>query len=117
MLDPPLKLLGGGLPLPPPTSSYAYVIEIEGKGGWIIGGAKGMLASLSNYLGGLPPPPRPPLPMPMKPDLRSSNIMAPTFSTDYTCLTVSSCFNRLGLKIKCRTHLTCKYVIETIKLQ
>ena len=27
-------------------------IEIEGKGGWIIGGPKGMLAPLSNYCGG-----------------------------------------------------------------
>ena len=36
-----------------------FHIEIEGKGGWIIGGAKGMLAPLSNYWGegGWPPGP------------------------------------------------------------
>ena len=53
---------------------FLFHIEIEGKGGWIIGGPKGMLAPLSNYWGGgggggLPPPPppprRPPLPTPM----------------------------------------------------
>ena len=45
-----------------------FHIEIEGKGGWIIGGgggAKGMLAPLPNYCGGggLPPSPLPPTPM------------------------------------------------------
>ena len=41
---------------------FLFHIEIEGKGGWIIGGGgpKGMLAPLSNYWGGLPPPPGPP---------------------------------------------------------
>ena len=46
-----------------------HMIEIEGKGGWIIGGgggAKGMLAPLSNYLEGPGPPVPPPrLPTPM----------------------------------------------------
>ena len=40
-----------------------HMIEIEGKGGWIIGGgggAKGMLAPLSNYWEG-PGPPVPPV--------------------------------------------------------
>ena len=37
---------------------FLFHIEIEGKGGWIIGGSpKGMLTSLSNYWGVLPPPP------------------------------------------------------------
>ena len=44
---------------------FLFHIEIEGKGGWIIGGgggeggagAKGMLAPLSNYWGGGPLPP------------------------------------------------------------
>ena len=31
---------------------FLFHIEIEGKGGWIIGGPKGMLAPLSNYGGG-----------------------------------------------------------------
>ena len=48
---------------------FLFHIEIEGKGGWIIGrgGAKGMLAPLSNYWGAcpLPPPPGLPLPTPM----------------------------------------------------
>ena len=49
---------------------FQFHIEIEGKGGWIIGGgAKGYVAPPpSNYWGGLPPPPpppAPPLPMPM----------------------------------------------------
>ena len=47
---------------------FLFHIEIEGKGGWIIGGgAKGYVAPLSNYWGGgLPPPPLPPpLPTPM----------------------------------------------------
>ena len=37
---------------------FLFHIEIEGKGGWIIGGggAKGMLAPLSNYWGGPGPP-------------------------------------------------------------
>ena len=37
---------------------FPFHIEIEGKGGWIIGGAKGYVAPppLPNYLGGLAPP-------------------------------------------------------------
>ena len=46
---------------------FLFHIEIEGKGGWIIGGggggAKGMLAPLSNYQPPRPAPP--PLPTPM----------------------------------------------------
>ena len=45
-----------------------FHIEIEGKGGWIIGGGgvQSVCSPLSNYLGGLPPSPlRPPLPTPM----------------------------------------------------
>ena len=49
---------------------FLFHIEIEGKGGWIIGGPKGMLAPLSNNLGGgggwaWPPLAPPPLPTPM----------------------------------------------------
>ena len=50
---------------------FLFHIEIEGKGGWIIGGgggAKGMLAPLSNYWGRpapLPPPLPSRLPTPM----------------------------------------------------
>ena len=40
---------------------FLFHIQIEGKGGWIIGGPKGMLPPLSNYWEGLapaaPPPP------------------------------------------------------------
>ena len=39
---------------------FPFHIEIEGKGEWIIGGPKGMLAPLPNYWGGLSPTPRPP---------------------------------------------------------
>ena len=51
---------------------FQFLIEIEGQCGWIIrggrrGGAKGMLAPLSNYLGGLPPPPPPPSLLPPPP--------------------------------------------------
>ena len=41
---------------------FLFHIEIEGKCGWIIGGAKGMLPPPSNYWGAwpsLPPPPSP----------------------------------------------------------
>ena len=45
---------------------FLFHIEIEGKGGWIIGGPKGMLPPLSNYWPPCPPPPPPPpLPTPM----------------------------------------------------
>ena len=33
---------------------FLFHIKIEGKGGWIIGGPKGMLAPLSNYCRGPP---------------------------------------------------------------
>ena len=40
---------------------FLFHIEIEGKGGWIIGGPKDMLPPpLSNYWGACPPPPLPP---------------------------------------------------------
>ena len=41
---------------------FLFHIEVEGKGGWIIGGPKGMLAPLSNYWRAWPPwsPPPPP---------------------------------------------------------
>ena len=65
-------LLGGG----PKGMSAWYIcdfflfhIEIEGKGGWIIGGGGGQRVCwppLSNYWGACPPPPGPPLPTPMK---------------------------------------------------
>ena len=41
---------------------FLFHIEIEGKGGWIIGGPKGMLPPLSNYWPPCPPPPPPPPP-------------------------------------------------------
>ena len=50
---------------------FLFHIEIEGKGGWIIGGPKGMLPPPLKLLGGgglaplPPPPPPPPLPTPM----------------------------------------------------
>ena len=47
---------------------FLFHIEIEGKGGWIIGGAKGYIGPpLSQIIGdaGLPPPTGPPLPTPM----------------------------------------------------
>ena len=43
---------------------FLFHIEIEGKGGWIIGGAKGMLAP-SQIIGGGLAPLAPPLPTPM----------------------------------------------------
>ena len=66
-------LLGGG----PKGMSAWYIcdfflfhIEIEGKGGWIIGGGgggKGYVGPPSQIIGGpAPPPPGPPLPTPMK---------------------------------------------------
>ena len=48
---------------------FTIYIEIEGKCGRIIrgggGGGKGYVGPLSNYLGGPPHPPAPPLPTPM----------------------------------------------------
>ena len=45
---------------------FLFPIEIEGKGGWIIGGPKGMLAPPLKLLGGGAwPPLAPPLPTPM----------------------------------------------------
>ena len=43
---------------------FLFHIEIEGKGGWIIGGGGGAKGPLSNYWGRAGPP-GPPLPMPM----------------------------------------------------
>ena len=45
---------------------FLFHIEIEGKGGWIIGGAKGYVAPPPPLIlfGGLPPPPPPPPPGP-----------------------------------------------------
>ena len=39
---------------------YLFHIEIEGKGGWIIGGAKGYVGPPLKLLGGGPGPPCPP---------------------------------------------------------
>ena len=77
-----IELRGIGLPVPSnqikvtfnfiyPSTWYICVfslfhIKIEEKCGWIIrGGGKRYVAPLSNYWGGLNPPPSPPLPTPM----------------------------------------------------
>ena len=44
---------------------FLFHIEIEGKGGWIIGGAKGYVGPPSQIIGGAWPPLAPPLPTPM----------------------------------------------------
>ena len=44
---------------------YLFHIEIEGKDGWIIGGAKGYVGPPSRIIGGAWPPLAPPLPTPM----------------------------------------------------
>ena len=46
---------------------FLFHIEMEGKGGWIIGGPKGMLAPPSQIIGGGPAPPPPPPPTPLPP--------------------------------------------------
>ena len=44
---------------------FLFHIEIEGKCGWIIGGAKGYVGPPSQIIGGAWPPLAPPLPTPM----------------------------------------------------
>ena len=53
-----------------------FHIEIEEKGGWIIGGAKGYVGPPSKIIGGAWPPLAPPLPTPMKivKEIRSSKL-------------------------------------------
>ena len=56
---------------------FQFHIEIEGKGGWIMGGPKGMLApSLKLLGGGWPPPPAPPPPPLPTPMLRKAKLYA-----------------------------------------
>ena len=82
-----IELRGIGLPLPSNQINVIFIIilpfylihfvilyfflfhiEIEGKGEWIIGGAKGYVGPPSQIIGGPAPPPplAPPLPTPMK---------------------------------------------------
>ena len=91
---------------------FSFHIEIEGKGGWIIGGAKGYVGPPSQIIGGGGPAPPPPAPPPSSYAYVLSQRIKKRIRASYTALIISLIRNserRMDLPIQATlTDILCE---------